>query len=512
MTTRQYVTAGQRPGQGRERPVYDSYARLSWNPNTRELEKIEDQLSDNLALIDRLSGELGEQLSDGLSAWKRNVRRPGWERLLERAASGESDGIVVWHTDRLFRQPRDLERLIELGDGGFLVASAHGSRDLADADDRFILRIEVAHAARSSDDTSRRLKRRFQTLREHGQSTGRIRPFGFPGLVPMSRAAAAELANDGKERPVVPAEQVERERQAIRDGAADHLAGVPWGKIAERWNADDLRTGRGNAWTAYSVREVLCRPMNAGVIEHKGVPVGQMVGEPILDMATYEKLRGKRASRRPGRLPSHRYVGTGALLCGVCGHALTGRKGNRVRANGDRVTTYYCPKQRGGCGQVNVTMPGVDEQIRLLVIERLSDPEHARQVSAYTTKRAERLAAVQAEIADVEQVGEALSDRLGRMEITVAAFDKANKPLAARLAALVAERQSLLSGELGPVDVATREEIQAQWDAADPLARRTMFVRALGRWRLVVDMAGRRTRIFDPTRLRLVPPDEQTAR
>jgi hypothetical protein len=24
-------------------PVYDSYARLSWNPNTRELEKIEDQ-------------------------------------------------------------------------------------------------------------------------------------------------------------------------------------------------------------------------------------------------------------------------------------------------------------------------------------------------------------------------------------------------------------------------------------------------------------------------------------
>ncbi|HEY1573286.1 MAG TPA: hypothetical protein VGG05_18230 [Pseudonocardiaceae bacterium] len=47
----------------------------------------------------------------------------------------ESDGIVVWHTDRLFRQPGDLELLIELDDRGFLVASAHGSRNLADPDE-----------------------------------------------------------------------------------------------------------------------------------------------------------------------------------------------------------------------------------------------------------------------------------------------------------------------------------------------------------------------------------------
>lgn len=207
MSTKRDVTAGQRRRAPREQPVYDSYARLSWNPTTRELEKIDDQLSDNVGVVNRLGGVVGEELSDGLSAWKRNVRRPGWERLLERAASGESDGIVVWHTDRLFRQPRDLERLIDLGDRGFLVASAHGSRNLADPDDRFILRIEVAHAARSSDDTSRRIKRRFQTLREHGQSTGGPRPFGFPGLVPMTQTEAEELANKGHERPAVPEER-----------------------------------------------------------------------------------------------------------------------------------------------------------------------------------------------------------------------------------------------------------------------------------------------------------------
>src|SRR5919112_1151377 len=81
-------------------------------------------------------------------SWKRDVRRPGFEQLLERAGRGESQGIAVWHVDRLFRQPRDLEKLIDLADHGFWVISSHGSRDLSDPDDRFILRIEVAHAAR----------------------------------------------------------------------------------------------------------------------------------------------------------------------------------------------------------------------------------------------------------------------------------------------------------------------------------------------------------------------------
>ncbi len=105
------------------------------------------------------------------------MHRPGWQRLLERVESGVSDGIVVWHTDRLFRQPRDLEKLIELGERGFKVYSAHGEKDLADPDDRFILRIELAHAARSSDDTSQRIKRRFATYREQGRTTGGPRRF-----------------------------------------------------------------------------------------------------------------------------------------------------------------------------------------------------------------------------------------------------------------------------------------------------------------------------------------------
>lgn len=195
-------------GQTRAAPVFDSYGRLSWNPTTHELEKIETQHSDNKATITRHGGVLGLTLDDGLSAWKRNVRRPGFEQLLERAGAGITQGIAVWHVDRLFRQPRDLERLIDLADSGFRVFSSHGSRDLSDPDDRYILRIEVAHAARSSDDTSRRVKRRNQTYRELGRNTGGRPGFGFARRDRSWEPGPGETEED---RPRISSEQIEAE-------------------------------------------------------------------------------------------------------------------------------------------------------------------------------------------------------------------------------------------------------------------------------------------------------------
>jgi len=263
------VTAGQGTGVAPV-PVLDSYARLSKNPNTGEFEKIETQWADNRKVIERLGGTLGQELDDGLSAWKKNVRRPGWAKLLERVASGASDGIVVWHTDRLFRQPRDLEKLIDLADKGFVVVSAHGSRDLADPDDRFILRIEVAHAARSSDDTSRRIKRRFRTFRENGIGhIGGPRRFGWPGRDLTWTPGEGEIDDD---RPMVPDALVERERRALVDATDAVLSGISEAVIAREWNDAGLCTAEGRKWVRLTVKSVLSRPTNAGLVESEGGP------------------------------------------------------------------------------------------------------------------------------------------------------------------------------------------------------------------------------------------------
>jgi DNA invertase Pin-like site-specific DNA recombinase len=208
-------------GQAGEPPVFDSYGRLSWNPTTHELEKIETQHEDNRRTVDAHGGVVGLELQDGLSAWKKTVRRKDFEKLLERAEARVSQGIAVWHVDRLFRQPRDLERLIDLADAGFKVISSHGSRDLSDADDRFILRIEVAQAAKSSDDTSRRIKRRFQKYREEGRPVGGRPGLGFMRKDPTWTPGPNETEDD---RPAVPARQVARERSALRTAVKDVAA------------------------------------------------------------------------------------------------------------------------------------------------------------------------------------------------------------------------------------------------------------------------------------------------
>jgi len=498
------VTAGEA---GRAGAVYDSYARLSRVPETGELEKIETQLVDNRRVIERLGGVLGEELSDGLSAWKRGVRRPGWERLLARVRSGESAGIVVWHTDRLFRQPRDLETLIELGDRGFKVASAHGERDLSNPDDRYILRIEVAHAARSSDDTSRRAKRRVRVLKEEkGRAyVGGPRRFGFPGLDLTWRGPNGE-------RRQTPAEVVERERAAIRDAAAAVLAGVADAQIAREWNAAGVLTPAGKEWLPTGVRSTLLRPALAGLVEHNGVIVGRMDGEPILDVETFERLRARFAGRRRGRPPGEKSIGSGIVRCGSCGTGLVVRPHTGTYSDGERRRQYYCdPRRNRACGRVAVDQRALDRELRELVIARLSDSRHAAAIAAARAQVADRLAAVTAEIGDIERLQRALSDRLGRREISLDSFDVANRPLAEDLARLTVERDELSGGNpAGPTEAMSAETVAAQWDDPDASVadRRAMLTAALGRSWLVVDpvkAAGVR-RTFDRRRVRLVEP------
>ena len=139
----------------------------------------------------------------------------------------------------------DLEKLIDLADKGFRVISSHGARDLSDPDDRFILRIEVAHAARSSDDASRRIRRRLQDYRERGRSAGRP-GFGFERTDRSTKMR--DLPSDAV-RPLVPGEQVLAEQVALRDAVADLLAGrATQVEIARRWNRAGLWTPDGNEW------------------------------------------------------------------------------------------------------------------------------------------------------------------------------------------------------------------------------------------------------------------------
>ncbi|MFF4350024.1 recombinase family protein [Streptomyces sp. NPDC001530] len=130
--------------------------------------------------------------------------------------------MLTYHPDRLMRQPRDLEELLQIAD----------------------LRIEVAHACRSSDDTSRRLIdsmiERAQDGRPH---TGRRR-YGY----------------DKTGTVIVP-----EEAAIVREIFTRYLDGVSPVQLAKELYDRGEKTTEGRSRSAPRVRDVLDRRHVAGI-------------------------------------------------------------------------------------------------------------------------------------------------------------------------------------------------------------------------------------------------------
>ena len=106
---------------------------------------------------------IGDVYEDNRSAaYRPEVVRDRFERMLTDLESGAVRGVVVYNLDRLVRQPTDLERLIRIyekhrGILEFVSASLQGDIDLSSDDGITMARVMVAFANKSSRDTARRV-------------------------------------------------------------------------------------------------------------------------------------------------------------------------------------------------------------------------------------------------------------------------------------------------------------------------------------------------------------------
>lgn len=446
-------------------PVLDAYARISRNPDTGEMEKTDRQLMDVLRDIERRGARLGAILrDDNISAWKKGTVRPGWNTLVARLTLGHSNGVVCWATDRLMRQPRDLETLIDLAENGDVsVYSCVGEYDLTTGAGRLTLRILTAAAASESDSTSRRQLRKMQARREAGHvHNGGPRPFGFPG-----KGASAE--------------DVAKEREAIAWAIQAHVDGKSLAAIVVEFRARGLVTVKGNEFIVPHLKKMLMRASNAGLIEYGGVVVGRMAdGEPIVSEELFNRLRSITAARTQGR-PAEYLLG-GVLKCSMCGTGMSGtRSGGRVNTysdNGEFIRMYRCvppTARRGACGgKVSVSARQAERYITELTLTVLCDPDHAAMVA----RQSESLAKVTSELDRLEATAQELSKRLGA-GMPFDRYDVAITPIDARIATLTAERDALVSVGAGEVArVIARDEMAALWDEASTDERRALIKRA----------------------------------
>jgi DNA invertase Pin-like site-specific DNA recombinase len=242
------------------------------------------------------------------SAWKRDRKRPGWDRLLELARAKKIKHVIAYHPDRLMRQPKDLEELLAIADDHDITLHGQANRrDLADPDDRFFLRMEVAHACRSSDDTSRRVKDKLLEDASEGKPrAGGKRIYGYDKTGWKIAPGEAEI---------------------IRDIFTLFIAGKSPYWIADHLNAEE-RLRAGKPWTGRTVRDVLTNPHLAGIRMYHGENIGTGKWPAIIDLGIWaeaqERLSFRAAPAPSGDRERWFYLLRGLVMCSRCGVRMAG--------------------------------------------------------------------------------------------------------------------------------------------------------------------------------------------
>jgi len=430
--------------------VIDIYARISQNRGER-LEKTDRQIVELLRYLTGTPYRLGKILrDDNRSAWKRNGKRPGWDAVLTRMIDGDSNGIISTYIDRVTRQTRDVERLIDAvidNELTVVVVTPEETYDLRDAGSRHSLKQEALSAEHYSLRVSQKQRDRERWRREDGLGHGGPRPFGQP----TGPKASGEP---------VSAAQVESERDAIRAAADMYLARKPLKLIAEDWQA------RGFAKTSGAIRQILLQPRIAALREDASTATGYAsrtdVPE-IVDRATWLRLRDRLHAASHGRPPlSGMSVTGGVVTCAQCGHPLIHRR------NGDRLI-YRCPPR--GCGGTTIAAPALESVLRDRVVEILASQAFSDQ----ERHRTEAIAATREALSLAQEELATLADQCSKAGMRVeeyAAFARAHRArveqLEASLFALTAAPGSI---EYDPRDMPAPIDAAAAWDDGDAADR-----------------------------------------
>jgi DNA invertase Pin-like site-specific DNA recombinase len=115
-----------------------------------------------------------------LSAYRRGVIRPAYERLLRDLAAGAVDGVLVWKLDRLARRPAEFERFWAACETTqVFLASVTEPVDTSTEIGLAVVRVLVTFAGLESSSNALRLQAKLKEKAEAGLPPSGPRPFGL---------------------------------------------------------------------------------------------------------------------------------------------------------------------------------------------------------------------------------------------------------------------------------------------------------------------------------------------
>jgi site-specific DNA recombinase len=308
------------------------------------------QLADCRTLSAARDGTVtAEHHDNDLSAFK-GATRPGYDRLIEDITAGRLDRIVVWRTDRLWRNRVERAVGIELlKDAGVSVVAVRGpDLDMTTAAGRFAAGILGEFDTTESEVKSERVTRAALRRFEAGRAASNV-SYGWRRVYDTNETGIRIGWHDAVHEPeaCIVREIVHRilSGESVRSIISDlNARGVPapgakrCRKSRGYGQADD-----GSTWMPSTPIRLAVRPANIGLrVHHHGRPderVTRAEWDPIVDPDDHHRVVAMLADpqRRPRRPGGQRWLITAGIgRCGVCGAPL------RVRHNTGRAPVYLC--------------------------------------------------------------------------------------------------------------------------------------------------------------------------
>jgi site-specific DNA recombinase len=438
---------------------------------------VERQEQDARRLADQRGYRVVAAYTDNdLSAYLRRKPRHDYLRMMADFRAGRFGRVLVWHLDRLYRQPRELEDMIELCEGGERrVESCYGDYDLSTPDGCFMARIMVANANKESADKSRRLRRKMVELAEKGKPNGGGRTYGYTG-----------------DRQIVPAEAA-----VIREAVDRTLAGETLRSLCEDFYRRGITGARGAVLGRTALRNILQSGRISGQREHHGVIVGPGTWPAIITPEQTERLRAifrDPARRSPGRGVS--YLLSGFLRCGHCGARMVGRPRDGRRC-------YVCVRNVNskviGCGRMSRSAEPVEKLVTKALFAVFDSPAMARAAEG---AHGDRGAVLMAQIAEDQAQLTELAGAYAAKRITMAEWLAARGPIERRIeeasTAFAAASRERTSSEYVGRGGALRED----WGLLSIDRRRAVIAGVLDH--IVDEPAERGSKLFDATKIKPV--------
>lgn len=369
------------------------YARISKADS--EIDKVENQVSELKKLAESHGYEVvAVHTDDDVSAFRGKSSRAGYINLIDGLKAHAYDVVLATEPQRLTRgSATDLDVLQAhcVKAGAFIHTRSAGVQDPATPTTKALMQIMDVIAGLEVETKIERQKARTRADLAAGLPTKGIRPFGWEvDRITVRESEAIHIRN---------AYQAVLER-----GSSLWSIARTWNEIGIRTDgmererkskSDGVRRKPSSVWTSTTVRQLLVRPRNAGILEHNGEEMPNSKIAPIVTREDFEALKTAIKGTPMPKGPRPQYLLGGLLEC-TCGermHASKSSSGRRGKTRHHykiyRCRLYGYDRSRS---HVTIQLPVADEAAVEKIIydlgagEPSSDGFDRARLSALQTK------------------------------------------------------------------------------------------------------------------------------